>query len=93
MAELTKAELKSFIRAELLKDSRNFKRRDFAGNEVPGQLQEAMEDFVDGIAEGIANAMKNWQQKQIVRILPPGVIANLTTGIVAGDSPPGSLPL
>ena len=90
MPALTKAELKSFIRAELLK--RDFKRRDFAGNEVPGLLPESMEDFIDGIAEGLSNAMSTWQARQTVTILPPTVIANLTSGIVAGNSGPGSLP-
>ena len=92
MPALTKDEIKSFVRIELLK--KDFKRRDDLANVIPGVLPEAMESFVDAFAEGLSNALVTWQGRQSVTILPPpggAVIANLTTGVVAGITGPGSL--
>ena len=43
-----------------------FKKRDDDGNEVDGELPEAMQDMVNGIAVGVAKAWSDWQAVQLV---------------------------
>ena len=43
-----------------------FKKRDDDGNEVDGELPEAMQDMVNGIAVGVAKAWSDWQTAQLV---------------------------
>ena len=50
------------------------------GVTVPGELPEAVDDLVDGLAEGIANAWFTWQATQPV------------TGTAAGVPVIGQLP-
>lgn len=80
----SKGEIKRFIVAALTTDTAG--RTSFAkivdGETLAGELPDAMEDFVDGVSEGIANMWEKWQKEQTVVTTVAGVT-------VGGASVPG----
>lgn len=87
----TKEEIKSFIVAALTTDNALSGRTSFAkvveGETFPGELPDAMEDFVDGISEGISRAWVEWQRKQTVVTTVAGVTVGAAS--VPGIGTPG----
>lgn len=71
----TKEEIKSFIVAALTTNDEASGRTSFAkvvdGETLTGELPDAMDDFVDGMSEGISRMWAQWQAQQPVDILIP----------------------
>ena len=63
MPAVTKFQLQVAMEEAL---SKKFKKRDAEGNEIDGQIPDAMQDMVEGMAEGIAKAWSDWQAVQLV---------------------------